>query len=647
MDAAKGHPRVRVLHIDDEEEQLMFAKLFLEEADKDLEVVGVKSFSELLEHLDDSVDCVISDYVMPGADGMELCRAVKRRHPVPFILYTGRGSEVVAEAAFKSGVDDYVRKESDPSHYQLLARRIRSHAENYWNIREQTRYQHRLEDLRSNLHLLTEASTMLNVGETTFDVLSRIFGCDEGWFSVVEDGRTTTVLERGLHPPSLNASDLAEMTEVDGAYMFPLRIDETIGVIGVKNGKGFSSQDMRLMDTLWLMVAQSIHRINQMETIRASEEQFRSIVENVQDIVMLTDSTGAITYISPSVNDIFGYPPGPLKASMWGDMVHCDDLGKLEEFYSRSLKGEKGSIKEYRVLTSGGETRWVSHSWTPILKDGEVRVVVNAINDITWRKSTEEALQVSLDELEQTNRDLNDFTHVVSHDLKSPLMTIESFTSFLLEDYGEALDDVGRDYLGRVMEASGRMTGLIDDLLTLSRVGRKFTEYTSVDMNRVVQEALDDLEAQVKKSGAVVKVHPMPEIVAQEVWVKQLFVNLIGNGIKFNESKPPRVEVTHRDMGDSHYFEVKDNGIGIPEDQRGLLFKVFQRLHTEKEYPGTGAGLSICKKIVESMGGSIGVESQEGFGSVFYFTIPRNLPIRAADAQVSREVPASNLGKYL
>jgi len=642
------HPKVKVLHIDDEEEQLMFAKLFLEEADPSIQVVSVKSAGDLLDALDESVGCVVSDYVMPGADGMELCRSVKRRYPVPFILYTGRGSEVVAEAAFKSGVDDYVRKESDPSHYQLLAKRIKSHAENYWRVREQTTYQRRLEELRGNFHLLTEAVTMLEVGETTFDILSRVFGCSQGSFSVVEEGRLVQVLERGASLSGfIDAMGLREMRELEGALVVPLRVNEALGVMNLKSEAGFSSQDRRLLDTLGLLVAQSIHRINQMEKIKASEEQFRSIVENVQDVVMLTGPSGEITYLSPSSREVFGYAPESLEHTMWGDLVHGEDLSRVEEFLSRSLSGERGSIKEYRVVTVGGETRWVSHSWTPLLRDGEVRLVVSAINDITWRKKTEEALQASLDELEQINKDLNDFTHVVSHDLKSPLMTIESFSSFLLEDYGDTLDDNGRDYLNKVMEASGRMTSLIDDLLTLSRVGRRFTEYTRVDMDRLLDEAREDLAAQIRESGAVVKVQPMPVIVAQEVWVKQLFVNLIGNGLKFNESNPPRVEVTYRDLGDAHLFAVKDNGIGIPEDQRGLLFKVFQRLPTEREYPGTGAGLSICKKIVESMGGAIGVDSQEGFGSTFHFTIPKDLPVSGDQPQSVDELHVATLGKYL
>ena len=207
-----------------------------------------------------------------------------------------------------------------------------------------------------------------------------------------------------------------------------------------------------------------------------------------------------------------------------------------------------------------------------------------------------------------------------------------------MEDYGGRLDGEGQDYLGRVMTASQRMMALIDGLLTLSRVGRKQTGYTEVDVGRLVGEVLEDLGGQVAASGAVVTVGEMPVVVAQEVWVKQLLGNLVGNAIKFNESKPPRVEVGYRDTGDHHYFTVTDNGIGIPESQRHLLFRVFSRVPTEKHYPGTGAGLSICRKIVESMGGEIGVESKEGFGSSFWFTLPKGrAPEGAAVAEAEVE----------
>jgi len=619
-----GHERrVRVLHIDDEEAQLVFAKTFLEDADPGLEVASYSDPYELLGALDDSVDCVVSDYVMPSMDGMELCMRVKERASVPFILYTGRGSEVVAEAAFRRGVDDYVRKESDPSHYQLLARRIRSHAATYRRLGEQLRYQERLEQLRDSLGLLSEAGSLRDLAEKTAHIVDGVFGygcC----FTVFSDGEMVPVhTNGGVEMPDLNIIDSAQqVVDMGERVVVPLRLGDVHGavVIGVTGGVG--EQEMSLLGTLGTLVSQSLHRVVQTEKIRASEEQFRSIVENVQDVIVLTRPEGSITYVSPSCLEVFGSPPEELRNRMWGDLVYDEDVDKLEAFYAKSLRGEGGAIPEYRVRC-GGEERWVSHSWSPIVRDGEVWQVVSAVNDVTWRKNAEKALQRSLGELEQTNRELNDFTHIVSHDLKAPLMTIESFSSFLLEDYRDSLDAAGQDYLGRVMTASQRMVTLIDGLLTLTRVGRKDTGYSEVDVGRLMGEVLEDLGGQLEASGAVVTVGEMPVVVAQEVWMKQLLANLVGNAMKFNESRPPRVEVSCRDEGDSHCFAVTDNGIGIPEEQRHLLFRVFSRVPTEKQYPGTGAGLSICRKIVESMGGEIGVESKEGFGSTFWFTLPK------------------------
>jgi len=638
-----GTQRIRVLHIDDEDAQLVFAKMFLEEADPRLEVASFSDAVKLLDSLDDSVDCVVSDYIMPGMDGMELCRRVKGRVSVPFILYTGRGSEVVAEAAFKMGVDDYVRKESDPSHYQLLAKRIMSQALMYRRLGEQRRYQERLEQLRGNLGLLSEASNLRGLAETTSLIVERVFGYGRCSFMVLRDRKMVPVHTNGqVEFPELDFGGVDSTRKVidlgGGMVVVPLNLGDVHGAVVIGCPGGVSDQDESLLETLGTLVSQSLHRVVQTEKIRASEEQFRSIVENVQDVIVLTGPDGSITYISPSCRGVFGSPPEELIRRMWGDLVHDEDMDKLETFYAKSLRGEGGVIPEYRVRC-GGEERWVSHSWSPIVKDGEVWQVVSAVNDITWRKNAETALQRSLGELEQTNKELNDFTHIVSHDLKAPLMTIESFSSFLLEDYGDVLDDAGQDYLGRVMTASQRMMGLIDGLLTLSRVGRKNTGYAHVDVSELMVEVLEDLGGQMDASSAVVTVGEMPVVVAQEVWMKQLLVNLVGNAIKFNESKPPRVEVGYRDVGDHHLFTVTDNGIGIPESQRHLLFRVFSRVPTEKHYPGTGAGLSICRKIVESMGGEMGVESKEGFGSTFWFTLPKGRAPEGA-AEVEAEAKA-------
>ena len=213
---------------------------------------------------------------------------------------------------------------------------------------------------------------------------------------------------------------------------------------------------------------------------------------------------------------------------------------------------------------------------------------------------------------------------MVSHDLKAPLRAIRSFSIFLLEDYSGKLDTKGQDYLRRIVDASSRMDTLIENLLLLSRVGRKFMEVEIVDLNQLLEEIVADLEPTLKKSNGNVVFHNLPKVTIPRTWMKQIFMNLIDNGLKFNKSQMPTVEVTCRESEAELLFKVSDNGIGVEEKYFDRLFTLFERLHTQEEYPGTGAGLAICKKIVQQFGGKIWIESQVGKGSTFFFTLAKN-----------------------
>ena len=637
-----------VLHIDDESEQLFFAKTFLEESDPSLDIVSVKTSKELLDRLDEQVDCIVADYVMPDLNGMELCKLVKETFNIPFIMYTGRGSEVVAEAAFQSGVDDYVRKEADPSHYQLLARRIKSHAESNRNKREERRYQERLEGVRQHLSIIASANSMDDVASITFKIMEDVMGFNRGSFIYLEDGVQTPIRSIGEIPDiqwDLDELDFdISQKQLDDlwALIVLLRMDTVHGALIIYQDKPFNTQDYPILEAVSLLVAQAITRVMQVETISASEKQFRSIVENVQDVIIMTKPEGSITYISPSA-DTFQYDPNKLINRMWGELVLEEDMGKITQFYKESLSGKKGKINEYRIRGGDDEVHWVSHSWAPVVVDGVVKQVVSAVNDITWRKKIESTLYTSMDELEKVNKDLNDFTHIVSHDLKAPLMTIESFSDFLLEDYFDVLDDMGQEYLDSIIKASNNMRELIDNLLTLSRVGRIDTEYSRVDMAELLEEIKTELKPQMEMKQAIVTGQDLPLLVTQRTWIKQVLMNLVGNGIKFNETNPPRVDVSCIETSDGYLFKVKDNGIGIPEEQYEHLFKLFQRLEHTKKYPGTGAGLSICKKIVDSLGGEIWVDSQEGYGSTFNFTIRDGETEPVEGSQGSLEVSVEEL----
>lgn len=290
-----------------------------------------------------------------------------------------------------------------------------------------------------------------------------------------------------------------------------------------------------------------------------------------------------------------------------GDIVGI--LGILNDFteFKRVLE-LRGSVREHEDLIEIARLRGLTYYTENLEKMVEART---------------RQLSAQMHELERSNIELDEYTFVVSHDLKAPLRTITAFSEFLLEDYMDKLDETGQGYLNRIINASTRMDRLINDLLTLSRIGRKYTETELVDLNELVEEAESDFEAQIRKRGAEILVGELPKVRTQRVWMRQLLSNLIDNGLKFNVSTTPRVEVGCEELRDCYLFSVRDNGIGIKEEDQERLFKLFQRLHTQEEYPGTGTGLAICKKIVMSFGGKIWLESHQGGGSTFYFRYPK------------------------
>lgn len=228
-----------------------------------------------------------------------------------------------------------------------------------------------------------------------------------------------------------------------------------------------------------------------------------------------------------------------------------------------------------------------------------------------------------IDELKAVNKELDSFVYTASHDLKEPLRGMETFSKFVLDDYSAQLDDTGKDYLKRISADAQRMRNLIDDLLSLSMITRIKNPYKSVDAGQLVKEAVKRLAPIIEEKNVQIRVDDeLPFIFCDEVKVKEVFYNLILNAIKYSDNKEPVVEVGIKD----ETFFVKDNGIGIKKEHFDLIFQLFKRLHGRGEYGGgTGAGLAIVKKIIEEHRGKIWVESEEGKGSTFFFSIPKKL----------------------
>jgi PAS domain S-box-containing protein len=225
-------------------------------------------------------------------------------------------------------------------------------------------------------------------------------------------------------------------------------------------------------------------------------------------------------------------------------------------------------------------------------------------------------------ELLRSNKDLDDFAHIASHDLQEPLRMVSSYTQLLSRRYGSQLDADARDFIGYAVDGAARMQELIKSLLSYSRTGREATKPETVDCNEVVNDVRQNLKIAIEESGAEIVCDPLPGIRTHRIQLLQLVQNLVGNAIKFRGTEPPRIRICAEPEGEYWHFSVKDNGIGIDPEHFDRIFVVFQRLHHREQYAGTGIGLAICRKIVERLGGRIWVKSEVGTGSTFHFTIP-------------------------
>jgi len=241
-------------------------------------------------------------------------------------------------------------------------------------------------------------------------------------------------------------------------------------------------------------------------------------------------------------------------------------------------------------------------------------------NEIIERKKMAE-------ELERSNKELEQFAYIASHDLQEPLRMVASFTQLLEMKYKEKLDDTAKEYIHFAVDGAHRMQNLIDDLLSFSRIGQKDVPKTTVDLNAVCQQILRDCSVLIKENDATVTIEPLPHLYANETQMTQLFLNLISNGIKYKAERSPQINVSCRQISDHEWqFSISDNGIGIDEKYFSKLFIIFKRLHTKQEYKGTGIGLALCKKIVENYQGHIWVESKINIGTTFHFTLRSETP---------------------
>lgn len=371
-----------------------------------------------------------------------------------------------------------------------------------------------------------------------------------------------------------------------------------------------------------------------LEKTTVSKEYVDKILHSMIDTLIVVDRYAKIRKVNRATCELLGFSEEELLDQPVGRLlVEEASLASEPEAQGTGLvfKGptfqrliEEGTVRNRETTYRTKEGRIV-----PVLFSGSIMyhttqgmVVVGIGKDITDLKKAEEQLARQAEELERSNKELEQFAYVASHDLREPLRKVASFTQLLAERYKSQLDEKADKFIGYIIDGATRMQTLIDNLLTYSRVGRGELVLEPTDCGVVLQRVLADLEAARRETGAEITWEPLPTIQANPLQLGQLLQNLIANAIKFHGPERPKIHLSAKPKDDAWLFSVRDNGIGIDPQHAERIFVMFQRLHTRAEYSGSGIGLAVCKKIVERHGGRIWVESQLGQGAAFYFTWP-------------------------
>ncbi len=355
------------------------------------------------------------------------------------------------------------------------------------------------------------------------------------------------------------------------------------------------------------------------EAIKESEERFRTIVDSAQDGVLGMDvMTFKFLYANPQMSNMTGYSIEELLTMEMKDLHYANMIPYVEEQIQRQVRREISTAVDIPVRRKDGSVFYADVNATTVFYKGR-KTIIGFFRDMTEQKQARE-------ELLQKNKELENYTYLVSHDLKEPIRGIHLFSQLIKKENWDQLDENGKEYLNRVLSASNRVGHMISDLLTLSRVSRKDVTLSEVDLNDVIETVKEDLSRQIEEKNALINYSKLPVIKCQRVWMTEIFKNIISNGIKYNESKRPVINITYNEHDDKHEFSIEDNGIGIPAKYHEIIFDLFRRLHSRDEYEGTGAGLAIVKSIIAQHHGSIWVKSSvPQQGTVFSFTIPKNL----------------------
>lgn len=426
--------------------------------------------------------------------------------------------------------------------------------------------------------------------------------------------------------PGFSGPEALEIVQSSGLDIPFIMISGAIGEEVAVNSLKAGAHDFLIKGQLTRLVPavqRELEEAQRRKTARILERKFLATFEQAAVGIAHVDANGEWLLLNQKYCQILGYSREELIGNSFQNVTYGEDLEENIRLFQQ-LKEGKISVYtiEKRYIRKDRSLVWVNLTVSSVWNDArQFEYALAVAEDISQRKTMEQALKDYTQRLEQSNKELEQFATIASHDLQEPLRKIMVFSDRL----SDMISPEGTDYLKRLQASVQRMQNLINDLLNLSRVNRTGQPFKVFSLNKVLKMVLEDLNIALQDTNAQVLIEPLDTVEADEGQIRQLLQNLIGNALKYHrEGIPPIVKIYGQSTEDGQAYQItiEDNGIGIKEEYFERIFEPFQRLHGRSLYPGTGMGLTICKKIVERHKGKLSVFSQMGQGSRFSFTLP-------------------------
>ncbi len=658
--------KINVLIVDDEPNNLTVLETVLDVPSYRL-VRATSANEALLALVADEFALLILDISMPDMSGLELAKMIKERKrtaSVPIIFLTAFYNEDQhALDGYETGAVDFLHK---PVNASVLRSKVAVFADLYRKSREveqanralrkevterrnieeelrvlneslEERVEERTEALRAEQIRLRNAADAASLTYVEIDASKGQFLAADNFMAVMgyawpENAKTGELKGEDLFLSHVVPGDrarvaaaLREFAPGQPMEIFDYQILGDDGIARWIESKWFvNEQENGRARTSFLTNLDVTARKTAEEELRRSDERFRQLADSMPQMVWTATSDGSIDYYNARWRSFASFGEGRKgDISKWADILHPDDAEGCYEHWRRSIESGDEFHMEYRLW----DQRLRKYCWhlgrALLIGDKEQNALkwIGTNTDIDKQKGSEE-------DLRRVNGALEQFAFAASHDLQEPLRNVALLTQLLSKRYGHQLDEEGQVFIRGIVAGAQRIGHLVTDLLAYTIVSDgEQKEAPPVNMENVVARVMENLGRTLEENEAVVTHDPLPEVFVPEVHVEQLLQNLIGNAIKYRrDEEAPKVHVAVSSQENYWHFIVSDNGIGIAPEFQVRVFGVFKRLHaTSEKYAGTGMGLAICQKIVETFRGKIWVESTPGEGSQFHFTLPRRL----------------------